>query len=123
MMGMFYENASRIVIWLGNHDATSRMIIDKMEEWHMLSREFCSRRYPTWNQMSEASGDWLVKSGVVTQDRILVDPDAWLGFAQFVETRQWWHRVWTVQEYCPEVDKVFLRGDSTFSHRCLYEAN
>ncbi|KAK0658021.1 heterokaryon incompatibility protein-domain-containing protein [Cercophora newfieldiana] len=121
MMSNIYENASLIVIWLGKHDATSRATIEKMQEWHDLSLEFCSR-YPTWDDMSKASRNWLVGAGVTAQDGSLVDRNAWVDFAQFFQTRQWWHRVWTVQEYCPDVDRLFLCGDTTFTPRCLYEA-
>jgi len=120
-MREIYENASRIVIWLGKHDDTSRRCIENMERWHTLSLDFIAR-YPTWDEMSKTSRDWLHEVGVFDSDGKLADRDAWVEFFQFFETRQWWHRIWTVQEYCTEVDTIFLCGDSTFTRRCLYEA-
>ncbi len=120
MMGEIYNNASRIIIWLGKHDDKSRGCINNMWKWYDLVLDFTAR-YPTWEEMSRASQDWLYEVGILDPNGQLANREAWIDFTHF-KSRQWWQRVWTIQEYLPEVDKLFLCGDSTFTHHCLYEA-
>ena len=121
MMGEIYQHATRIITWLGKHDEGSRTCIKKMWKWHALALQF-KARYPSWALMKDAYPEWLREVGVLDGDGRLVDRDIWLYFARFFKNRQWWHRVWTVQEFIADVDKLFLCGDSSFTHHCLYDA-
>ncbi|KAK5653299.1 hypothetical protein OQA88_8990 [Cercophora sp. LCS_1] len=40
----------------------------------------------------------------------VTDREGWVRLGQFFSKRSWWHRVWTVQEYIPDVKKVFMCG-------------
>jgi len=118
-----YKGASHIIVWLGKHDESSKTCVENIKRWHNLVLQF-THRHPGWEEMKAPARGWLYEIGVLdsTNNR-LVDREAWTDFASFFETRQWWQRVWTAQEYCiPKAEKTFLCGDSAISHQCLCDA-
>jgi len=127
MMREIYDSATCITIWLGRHDQDSRRCIDKMKMCASTVRAL----YLNVNQNHPAAleGDVETRTvrileifceylqenlNVLDKDGGLVDQEGWGKLAQFFHDRQWWNRMWTVQEYLPNVEKIFLCGDSTF---------
>lgn len=53
--------------------------------------------------------------GLLTEDGAVKDQEGWKNLGRFFVTRKWWHRMWTVQEYVPEVKKLFMCGDRVFT--------
>ncbi|KAM7196581.1 Heterokaryon incompatibility protein (HET) domain containing protein [Rhypophila sp. PSN 637] len=117
IMRQIYDQAAEILIWLGRHDETSRDDIAKMEWCDETMRRLWSIYKANGTGPTRKAGAVPVRPdlGFRTEDGAVKDREGWKSLGGFFVRRNWWHRVWTVQEYIPEAKKLFMCGDVAFS--------
>ncbi|CAM1503269.1 Fc.00g080450.m01.CDS01 [Cosmosporella sp. VM-42] len=116
IMPRIYESASNVLIWLGKEDDTSQHCIDFMAKCHV---EACKR--------DGGLTPVCLSSGLLEmlqsrpKDTHIQDQESWECLGRFFRNRQWWGRIWTIQEYIHPVSKQFMCGGTEFPTRWILD--
>ena len=90
-MGYIYRTASVVVIWLGDQSIDSDMAFEALEA--MSSDE---KLHWDWNLQPSLDAKYLERRYIEALGRLL--------------EREWWRRIWTVQEKALAKEVVFVCG-------------
>jgi hypothetical protein len=106
-MTKIYENAQQVVIWLGPPDDSSDLAFDLLEK----VSELVKSRPQVWEATDQLelrkSSAWRDLTAEVTSEPF--DRRSWKALESLLE-RDWWNRVWVVQESTTRVLTGFCCG-------------
>jgi hypothetical protein len=94
MMDVVYNRASKVVVFLGEHTAGSRVLFEELAaaDKLMTLKKKCDRPPPSLTVVDELEKLWL---------------------------RPWFKRVWVIQEVCAKPGVIFMCGSSTSSYPAM----
>jgi hypothetical protein len=105
IMGDIYSSADEVIVWLGPHDASSRLTVAVMERIRLAYESVNSEQRP---KGSFGFGDPVLFSKIGTAP---ITMNEWLAVTDFF-ARRWFHRIWITQEVALSRNLRFLCGDS-----------
>lgn len=105
LMRRIYQNSTRLVVWLGEHDQGSKQGIDFLLSIRSLARKHGNET----KAISQAlAPDDLPKWGLP-----LADSSQWTAL-NAIFWRPWFTRIWIIQELAVSKDPIVVCGDSFF---------
>lgn len=108
-MSQIYQNAVKVLVWLGPQSQDSRTAIQYLK-WladHLKARDKPEEKYwPNWDQSDIA---WL-ENEMSKRSHV----SEWIAIKSLM-TRQWFKRLWTVQEVVLAKKVLFWCGNDKFS--------
>ncbi|KAF2497579.1 hypothetical protein BU16DRAFT_606111 [Lophium mytilinum] len=99
-MKSIYENAERVVLWLGFHDDDGGFPMAKLLEIINLFKEYYNQEQ-SWEDAISATAQSCLP-GILASDRALKALVA-------LFRRHWWSRLWVVQEATTTKDTIHVR--------------
>jgi hypothetical protein len=107
LMGEIYSEASQVYVWLGREDESSARGFALIQTICTVSKLYQGDR------MSYAN---LIEAGIPSAEH-----DDWKALESLF-WREWWTRMWIIQEICVSRKGVFICGSACMDARDLFEA-
>ncbi|MCJ1482615.1 hypothetical protein MMC06_002781 [Schaereria dolodes] len=99
LMGKYYSQAMMVWIWLGPPSAYSNLAMEEMAE--------LAANLPRLSIFQPTTNEWLAKNKLPVND-----DNFWEGI-DYLFTREWFNRLWTMQEFALASHATFVCGPKT----------